>query len=116
MRVKFPESAKQSTMRARAQIEYATVLQRMAKTQEANKLLDVRGLYRLHVQEWQPEPNRKLMGGSIYDDYLYTVDGELYRGANFTTRRGKIRAQQGLTTGYMTPLFFLGHNMNNRRR
>ena len=39
MRVKFPESAKQSTMRARAQIEYATVLQRMAKTQEANKLL-----------------------------------------------------------------------------
>ncbi len=73
---------------------------------------DARKLYRLEVKEWQPEGNRRFMGGEVYDHYVYTVDGEFYRGASDVTKRGKILPQVGLTSSYLSPLMFLGYNMH----
>lgn len=72
---------------------------------------DVRGLYRLEVREWQPAENRPNLGGRVYDQYTYTLDGEMYRGASSASKRGKIRAQAELENGHVTPLTFLGYDI-----
>ncbi len=74
---------------------------------------DRRGFCKVEARDWQPQNVRHLMNGAIYNHYFYTINGQHYRGYSESTRRAKIRSQEHPTRGFMTPLFFLGHEMTD---
>lgn len=72
---------------------------------------DYRKLYHIEVREWHPPDVRHLLGGSVYDHYVFTIDGEFYRGANDCTKSAMIRPEKYSSLGYTTPLLLLGHHV-----
>jgi hypothetical protein len=74
---------------------------------------DKRGMIRAFVREWQPVENRKLIGGKVYDDYGFTVDGQWYRGHGYLTNRARIGPAANEGRGYCTPLTLMGVGINS---
>ena len=74
---------------------------------------DRRGFWRVESRDWQPAGVRHLMGGKNYDHYIYTLNGEFYRGYSMVTNRGKIRAMKRPASAFATPLMFMGYGITD---
>ena len=68
---------------------------------------DARNLNRCKCRELTIKRNRD----PFYDDYEYTLDGELYRGVSKTDLVARISPQAVMQGSAPSPLFLLGHEM-----
>lgn len=74
---------------------------------EEERWWDARNLNRCKCRGLQIKRNRD----PFYDDYEYTLDGELYRGVSRTELVARISPQAVMRGSAPSPLFLLGHEM-----